>query len=167
MRIPLLLAFLVAPLCTPSSAVAQQAPVVASSWHYWVSAGGGLAYVKDERGILGDNGSALSAAATVQHGAMVASARWVRSSSSLEGAWDVGLLAGVGTSAAIPVRGSVAAGIGRIESRFGVADVTIPVEVQFSWRVAGNVGLGVYGFGSFSSPSGFYGATLAVQVGHW
>jgi hypothetical protein len=160
---PLLL--VIAGLVTASRAPAQSLPETIPSWHYWITAGGGFSDVIDDPMFLGEGGSALVGGATVQHRSLVASARVVRTDANHVAAWDAGLLAGIGSNPALPFRGSIAAGIGRIENARGAAGLTLPVELQLGCRLGSSVGLGVYAFGSFGGPADFLGATLALQFG--
>jgi hypothetical protein len=88
-----------------------------------------------------------------------------RASVTPTSAWDVGVLAGLTTSPRHAFRGSVAAGIGRVESGQGRAGATLPVEVQLVWRLGPAVGVGVYAFGTFTGHAEYAGATLALQMG--
>ncbi len=132
---------------------------------YWLTAGAGVGTMTDKGVIGGRNGTALAAAGSVQYRAFVASARWARASDDPGAVWDVGVLAGVGTSPRPAVRGSIAAGLGRVESRLDGSGVAVPVELQLTWRITPTLGAGIYTFGSFGGPAEFVGAAFAVQIG--
>jgi hypothetical protein len=133
--------------------------------HTWLTAGAGVANISDERSFKGEAGSALVALGSLQYRSVVVSTRLVRASASPTTGWDLGLLAGLGSSLKYPVHGSIAAGLGRVESGLGQAGVTFPVELQLGWRLGPTVGAGIYAFGSFGGPAEFLGATLALQIG--
>src|SRR5262249_45653514 len=103
---------------------------------------------------------------TVQHGALVVSARGIRSEIGSTSIWEGGVLAGVGTPSRYPLRGSVAAGLGRMDG-IGASAWTLPVELQLAWRLSPHLAIAAYGFGSFTGPQQMLGATVAVQLGTW
>ncbi len=144
---------------------AQSATIPAPGPRYWLTGGAGFSTFSNDSRLLWAHGTALAAAGTVQYGTLVASARWARSSDSPDAAWDVGLLAGVGSPTRYPVHGSIAAGIGRVEDRQGHAGATVPLEVQLGWRLSPVLGVAVYRFGNLGGPAGALGAVFAVQLG--
>lgn len=145
------------------------APVTAQTHatpSYWFTGGAGWA-MRSERGSLAqDNGSALVAGGTIQTGAFVASGRWARAHSGETAVWDAGLLAGIGSPTRYRMRGSIAAGLGRVNG-FQTSGWTVPVELQLAWKLQDGVALGVYGFGSFSGPHEFIGTSVVLQLGHF
>jgi hypothetical protein len=153
------------PFLLASPLAAQDSAAPLPRWHYWLTAGAGVADVVDEGSLAGETVSALAGLVTVQRSSFVASARWTRASVNPTSAWDVGLLAGLTTSPRYAFRGSVAAGVGRVESGRGRAGATLPVEVQLVWRLGPAVGVGLYAFGSFTGHAEYAGATLALQMG--
>jgi hypothetical protein len=133
---------------------------------YWLTGGAGWALANSDGSLAEHNGSAFVAAASVQHGALMASARGVRTTATAAAIWDAGVLAGVGSPTHYRMRGSVAAGLGRIMGS-GSSAWTLPVELQLAWRLSPRVAIAAYGFGSFTGPHEILGATLAVQIGRW
>lgn len=160
---PLLLALLIVPLASTAHA---QAATAGTPTNYWFTAGAGWGYAAESGDLLGQNSFALTGAATVQRGMFVASARTVRTSPGDAAVWDAGVLVGLGSSTRYRMRGSAGLGLGRIMGP-GASAWTLPVEVQLAWRLRPGVALAAYGFGSFTAPSEFLGATLAVQLGHF
>ncbi|MEP6571759.1 MAG: hypothetical protein ABJD11_03655 [Gemmatimonadota bacterium] len=128
-------------------------------------AGAGAARLSDNQTILTDGGAGYAVAATAQYRSFVVSGRWAKTAASLDDAWDAGLLAGLGTSPEYVVRGSIAAGVGRVEGRRGGSGLTIPLEFQLTTRLTSTVGLGLYSFASLSGPVQFAGGTLMIQIG--
>lgn len=145
---------------------AQSSTPARPTVHYWLTAGAGIGSLTDQtRLLVGQRAAAFAAVGSVQYRAFVASARWARASADLSSVWDVGVLAGVGTSPRPAVRGSIAAGLGRVDGGRNGSGLALPVELQLSWRITPTLGAGVYTFGSFGGPAEFVGATFAVQLG--
>jgi hypothetical protein len=143
---------------------AAQSPAPHTAWQYWVTAGAGVASLLDAGSFPTTGARAIVAAGSIQHDHFVASARWSQVGAS-HPTWDIGLLAGVGSSTQKSVRGSIAGGLGRIQNAHGDSDVTVPVEFQFGWRLAPPVGVAAYAFASFGGPATFLGAALTIQLG--
>lgn len=159
-HILLALLFALPCLTTPLHAQSIAAP------HYWVTAGAGWG-MRTAPGFLAlDNGSSLVAAGTIQSGAFVASGRWARAHTGESSTWDAGLLVGLGSPTRYRMRGSIAAGLGRV-SGFQTTGWTLPVEVQLAWRLREGVAVGLYGFGSFAGPQDFVGTSVVLQLGHF
>jgi hypothetical protein len=133
---------------------------------YWITGGVGWGLEAHTNQFAADQALALSGAVTVQHKALVVSARSVHASPTNGSVWDAGLLVGAGTPTSYRMRGSVAAGLGRISGPVGSA-WTLPVELQLAWRLQPGLAVAAYGFGSFTAPHEMLGVTLALQVGHF
>jgi hypothetical protein len=145
---------------------AQSAPPRPAATVYWLSAGAGVSHLAPDVNPLGETGVALAAAATIQHHSLVASIRGTRSRAGGFSGWDLGLLGGLGSPARYPVRGSLAAGLGLAGRAGASAGLTLPLELQLSWRLTPGVGLGTYVFANFGGPADALGAAFGVQVGH-
>jgi hypothetical protein len=148
-----------------TSTSAQSQPPHASATVYWLSAAAGVSHLFDDDYPLGETGAGLAAAASIQHHSLVASLRSTLSRAGGRSGWDLGLLGGLGSPARYPVRGSIAAGLGLAGGAGKSAGVTLPVELQLSWRLTPGIGLGTYVFANFGGPVGALGAAFGVQVG--
>ena len=69
---------------------------------------------------------------------------------------------------------SVGAGIGLVragyETPFDIATntcISLPIEVQWFWRVTAYAGLGVYTYTSLNFEKSFYGVMVCAQLGAW
>jgi hypothetical protein len=151
-------------LALAPSLVDAQITAASPRINYWLTAGAGWGLAAESGDLAPENAVAFTAAGTLQRGAFVASVRAARASGT-RSVWDAGLLAGVGSPTRYRMRGSVAGGIGRIIGP-GASAWTLPVELQLAWRLGPGVAVAAYGFGSFTGPREFLGATLAIQLGH-
>jgi hypothetical protein len=164
-RRPLLAALLLAQF---SLAVPLQAQAAGPGprLQYWITGGVGWGLEAHSGQLASHQGLAFAGAATLQQGVLVVSARSIHASPEQGSVWDAGLLAGVGSPAGYRMRGSVAAGIGRITGPAASA-WTLPLELQLAWRLRPGLALAAYGFGSFTGPQEMLGVTLAVQLGRF
>jgi hypothetical protein len=154
-------------LLLPAAATAQSTEASPPRLHYWLAAGAGAATVGSGRDVFSffQHHAALAGVASLQYRNVVFSARAASAGLSPTNAWDVGLLAGLGTSPLPAVSGSIGAGIARQDDTRGHASVALPLELQLTWRLTRWIGAGVYGFGSFGGSNDFLGATFMVRVG--
>jgi hypothetical protein len=132
--------------------------------NYWLTAGAGWGLALESGDLAAENAVALTGAATIQYGPVVASLRTAHASPKASSLWDAGLLAGIGSPTRYRMRGSVAAGVGRLMGP-GASAWTLPVELQLAWRLRPTLAVAAYGFGSFTGPHEMLGATIALQVG--
>lgn len=132
---------------------------------YWLSGGAGLGVVGTSGTWTGATGTATSLGLTVQHRAFVSSVRWTRASKTPFSAWNLGAMAGVGSSARFPLRGSLATGLGVAGGSDDGAHLTVPVELQLGWRLGPTIGLGAVGFAHLGGPTSTVGATFGLQIG--
>jgi hypothetical protein len=149
-----------------ASPLMAQAASAGPRLHYWITGGLGWGLEAHSGQLAPHQSLAFAGAATMQHGALVVSARSIHAAPSQGSVWDAGLLAGVGSPAAYRMRGSVGAGLGRISGPTANA-WTIPVEVQLAWRLRPGLAVAAYGFGSFTGPQEMLGMTLALQLGRF
>lgn len=133
---------------------------------YWLTGAVGWGLEAHSNQLAAHQSWAIAGALTVQRRALVLSARSVHASPGSASVWDAGLLVGAGTPASMRMRGSVAAGLGRISGPVGSA-WTLPVELQLAWRLRPGLAVAAYGFGSFTAPHEMLGMTLALQLGHF
>lgn len=148
-----------------TSLSAQQTPT-GPRIDYWLTGAVGWGLEAHSNQLAAEQSWAIAGAFTVQHRALVISARSVHASPTKASVWDAGLLVGAGTSTSYSMRGSVAAGLGRISGPVG-SDWTLPVELQLAWRLRPGLAVAAYGFGSFTAPHEMLGMTLALQFGHF
>lgn len=114
-----------------------------------------------------DQTHAVSFNLSAQHQRLLVSVRAAGVSSSIfDSSWDVGLLAGAGSSPARRFHVGAAIGLGAAHmARVDRRVLTVPAEAQLSWRFSRFVGLGLYGFASLNSSDSFGGVALAFQLG--
>lgn len=146
---------------------AQSALPPARAWNYWLSGGGGFATALDDHSWTADNGTTIVAAGTVQYRNFITSVRWRSVTAHTTSGWDAGLLAGLGTSPRYGFRGSIAAGLGVSDGERSTPGMTVPVEVQLSWRLRPGLGIGTYAFANFGGDATAIGAALVLQVGRF
>lgn len=153
-------------LTQPVVATAQSDNPHTDRLQYWVTGGYGFSSVVDNRGFgVADNRSATVAVGSIQYRSLVVSTRWAQTGVGAHHAWDVGVLAGLGTTTRYPVTGSVAVGLGRAATDRGDAGLAVPLELQLGWRFTPSIGAGVYAFGSLAAPQGFMGVAFGLRVG--
>jgi hypothetical protein len=103
---------------------------------------------------------------SAQRGHLLLSSRVAAVSSSIfDTSWDVGLLAGLASSATGPIHVGAGLGIGYAEPTPSNGVFTVPGELQVFWRATGFLGVGLYGFATLNGTDSFGGATLAFQLG--
>ncbi len=159
------LLLIISPLLFATTLRAQGAPADKGT-QYWLTAGAGPAWTWDDDAFPAhDFGSGLAASLTLQHNTLVTSLRGTRSHSDLGTIWDVGFLAGVGTSPVPSFRGSVAVGLGIAGTPHRAANLAFPLEIQFGWRLSPTIGLGSYLYGSYRASELVLGAAFGVVVG--
>jgi hypothetical protein len=147
--------------------LAQSAPPPVHPFNFWLSGGGGIATADDAHSLTSENGTTIVAAGTVQYRHFLSSVRWRSVTAGSTRGWDLGLLGGIGTSPRYGFRGSIAAGLGVSDGERSEPGVTVPVEVQLSWRLRPGLGIGTYAFANFGGEATALGAALVLQVGRF
>ena len=150
-----------------SARVSAQTSTTPVATKFWLAAGpvwvsgeppiGGIVFGKAKVG--------FAAVSTVHSGHLVLSGRVTVAGTGPVAAWDLGVLAGVGSYTGPPVYGSIAAGLGRSSIQGRGSGISIPAQIEIGWRITGSFGVGLYGFGSFAGPDDFLGLGLMARVG--
>lgn len=158
---------------TDTVSVAAATPATPARLTFWLGggygAGDGGYDLEDETALE----HAFSLNGSVQSGWLLLSVRLALAASSItDHSADYGILAGIASSPAHRFHAGAAVGLGHMAvtgggffSGIGQSAMTVPAEVQLSWRFRSWLALGVYGFMSVSRMDTFGGVTLGFQVG--